>query len=118
MPGPRLAVRKCLVVHRACGYPYYHNGDDTYTINFSSAGDNGVRRTIWDAGGNDMIDASGYTISGATIDMDLRPGSLNSFYPISQISIVYGVTIDVIGSAENNVLTGHTRRTHITLAGS
>jgi Ca2+-binding RTX toxin-like protein len=86
----------------------YHTGDDTYSLDFPLNTTKAVREAIWDAGGTDTIDASHYLAGSSGITLDLTPGSVNQFYPLSEFSIAYGVTIEnVVGSPYNDTLNGN-----------
>ena len=69
-------------------------GDDVYTFSNNGA----VLKAIWDAGGDDTIDASNQT---TWVGIDLRAGSFSSIgrnaggsVTINNIAIAYGVTIE------------------------
>lgn len=72
----------------------------------------GATFSIWDAGGVDALDLSGY---GENADIDLRPGSFSSAGPTPDngparynISIAVGVTIeDAIGGSGADRITGN-----------
>src|SRR5689334_16491146 len=79
----------------------YHTGDDVYLLQ-----DNQMLRTIWDAGGNDTLDASALS-TGATLD--LRPGQMS--YPgtgalgLSGLAMAYNMTIErAIGTNFDDVI--------------
>jgi serralysin len=106
----------------------YQNGNDLYTFNPSTP----FFRTLWDAGGNDTISASGFTTNCV---IDLRPGAYSSlrlssaplpagyiggtsptYTGMNNLGIALGVTIEnavggsgndtLIGNDANNTLTG------------
>jgi serralysin len=73
--------------------------------------DQGIHSTIWDAGGNDTIDASNQT---HRVVLNLEAGSFSSigFKPNQEIkdnlAIAYKVTIEnAIGSTEDDAITGN-----------
>ncbi|MFT3726808.1 MAG: M10 family metallopeptidase C-terminal domain-containing protein [Terricaulis sp.] len=90
-----------------------NTGDDHFTITSSTQG---AVFSIWDAGGNDTLDLSGYSTNS---DIDLReeafssagPGDATS--PITtdgryNISIAHGAVIEnAIGGAGNDTITGN-----------
>lgn len=86
----------------------YHTGSDTYVTNANLA------YTIWDAGGNDTLDASAQTSS---VTLDLREGEYSTVGLTRNIGIAYGAVIEnavggsgndvLIGNAANNILTGN-----------
>ncbi len=76
-------------------------GNDTYSFSPASP----VTRTLWDAGGNDAIDASGYT---SAVTVDLREGHYSSIGLTDNVAIAYGVTIEsATGGAGNDTLIGN-----------
>lgn len=79
----------------------YHTGDDTYTLQ-----DTGIKQTIWDAGGNDTLDASQI---GGHIDMDLRAGHLMQYGThANDVAIAFDVVIENgIGTSFDDTLTGN-----------
>jgi len=93
-------------------------GRELYAINSASQG---VTFSIWDGGGVDTFDLSGY---GQDAEIDLRPGSFSSAGPTPDngpahlnLSIAVGVTIEnaiggfgddrIIGNDVANILTGN-----------
>lgn len=86
----------------------YATGDNIYVTNSSLA------YTIWDAGGNDTLDASAQTSS---VTLDLREGEYSTVGLIRNIGIAYGAVIEnaiggsgndiLIGNSANNILTGN-----------
>lgn len=86
----------------------YHTGADTYVTNASLA------YTIWDAGGNDTLDASA---QNTNVTLDLRAGEYSTVGLTRNIGIAYGAVIEnanggngndvLIGNAANNILTGN-----------
>jgi serralysin len=98
-------------------YGFNSNTDRThYTIASSTEG---AVFAIWDAGGVDTLDLSGYSEAA---EIDLRPGAFSSAGPtdtgpaIGNLSIAVGVTIEnaigggggdlLIGNDADNILTG------------
>ena len=82
----------------------YRTGNDLYTPLAAAM------TTIWDAGGIDTIDASGYF--GATID--LRPGAIMEFGPGTVLAVAYdnflpGIALveNAIGGAGNDTIYGN-----------
>ena len=78
----------------------FNTGNDTYQLL-------PYANTIWDAGGNDTLNASNLTNN---VTIDLRPGMFsNSFVNInSYTAIAYGVTIEnAIGGSGNDTITGN-----------
>jgi serralysin len=65
----------------------YHAGNDVYSLR-----DDGVVRTIWDAGGADAFDASGLTAPGATLT--LNPGGFSRSGATSVTAIAFDVAIE------------------------
>lgn len=61
---------------------------------------------IWDAGGTDTLDFSGFT---AATRMDLRPGSFSDTPEMTKnVSIAYGTIIEnAVGGSGNDVITGN-----------
>ena len=82
----------------------YHTGDDVYELH-----DDGVMRTIWDASGDDTLDASSLT----TATIDLRPGHLSypgmsTFPGASVLAVAYNMTIErAIGTNSDDVIYGN-----------
>ncbi|MBF0161256.1 MAG: peptidylprolyl isomerase [Magnetococcales bacterium] len=85
------------------------SGDDTYSVQSDSL------RTIWDAGGTDLLDAS---LLNDYCSLDLRPGSFSSIgQGVNNWAIAWGVTIEnanggsledrIIGNDSRNVLRGN-----------
>jgi len=84
----------------------YHANDDVYVL-----ADDGIVKTIWDAGGVDMIDASGLQFG---IALDLRPGAFTHHGTGSTTAIAYNVTIEsTIGTAFNDSITGNNADNHL-----
>ena len=79
----------------------FHTGNDVYTLS-----DNKQLRTIWDAGGNDALDARSLDM-GATID--LREGGFSNHGSAdSWTAIAYGVTIErAFGSSFDDDIFGN-----------
>ena len=79
----------------------FHTGNDVYTLS-----DNKQLRTIWDAGGNDALDARSFDM-GATID--LREGGFSNHGSAdSWTAIAYGVTIErAFGSSFDDDIFGN-----------
>lgn len=81
----------------------FHTGRDTYFLE-----DDGVLRTIWDAGGTDLISAAHL---GAGVYIDLTPGSLIQCGTYSYTGLAFNMTIEkAIGSSYDDVITGNDRR--------
>ena len=76
----------------------YHTGDDAYTVGQ-------LTRTIWDAGGFDVLDASA---SAQAVDMDLSPGSISNVVgTLAYTAVAFNVTIEkAIGSGLNDTIKG------------
>jgi len=97
-------------------YGFHSNtGIGTFSLTSSTQG---AIFCIWDAGGNDTIDLSGY---GSESEIDLRPESFSSAGGhstgpmIGNISIARGVTIEnAIGGAGNDTITGNTVANRLT----
>ena len=91
---------------RAIQYLYGANtstrrGDDTYSFSPASK----VIKTIWDAAGNDTIDASAYT---SAVSVDLRDGHYSSIGLTENLAIAYGATIEnAVGGSGNDSLIGN-----------
>ena len=106
---------------------YTTRSDDTeyklgYGLGFTGVETDGFLYTIWDGGGEDVIDASGFTTLGAIID--LRQGEFSSLgyqadgtTPIfNNVAIAYYTIIEnavgtqnndrIIGNAWDNILSG------------
>jgi hypothetical protein len=78
----------------------YHTGDNVYMLK-----DNGIVRTIWDAGGNDTLDASNLA---AGIDMSLEEASYIQTGNLSLTAIAFNVTIEnAIGTQFSDVILGN-----------
>jgi serralysin len=85
----------------------YRSGDDVYK------GPNGNIQAIWDSGGVDTIDGSGYSIP---LTIDLRDGHFSSLGKANNLAVAFGVIIEngiggsagdtIVGNAWNNVLHG------------
>jgi serralysin len=91
-------------------YGFHSNTGETH---FSiTSGSQGSVFAIWDAGGTDTLNLSGYT---TRCDIDLRPESFSSAGPdgvggsaLYNISIARGVTIEnAIGGSGNDTITGN-----------
>ncbi|MFO1206189.1 MAG: M10 family metallopeptidase C-terminal domain-containing protein [Burkholderiales bacterium] len=79
----------------------YHVGNDVYPLL-----DDGVVRTIWDAGGIDTFDASGLTAAGATLT--LVPGGFSRSGATSVTAIAFDVAIEnAIGSNFPDTILGN-----------
>lgn len=84
-------------------------GDDRYVFADTT---NAVAQAIWDAGGNDSIDASGQT---GAVSINLTSGSFSSIGPngsggaaVDNVAIADGVTIENAGGgAGNDILIGN-----------
>ena len=107
--GPNMTTRTGDTV-----YGFHSNtGEQHFTI---SAGSQGAVFAIWDAGGNDTLDLSGYSTDS---EIDLRPESFSSAGPgdpnngpgntaIGNISIARGVVIEnATGGSGNDTLIGN-----------
>lgn len=82
----------------------YNNGDTVYDSSYWRGSFN-VVDAIWDAGGNDTIDASDQ-ITSATFD--LRPGGFNMLGQTGSISIAFGVEMEnAIGTQFADSFTGN-----------
>jgi Ca2+-binding RTX toxin-like protein len=80
----------------------YNAGNDVYALQ-----DDGILRTIWDAGGSDTFDASGVDLV-STLVIDLRPGGSSSHGLTGGTVIAYGVGIEnAIGSAGADTIHGN-----------
>ncbi|MCI5050512.1 MAG: M10 family metallopeptidase C-terminal domain-containing protein [Rickettsiales bacterium] len=97
-----------LALQEMYGTNWGHNaGDNTYTI-----ADDGSIETLWDGGGNDMIDAS--AVNGR-VQIDLREGQISK-YGDTYNAIAYKVLIEqakggalvdnIMGNTANNILYG------------
>lgn len=78
-------------------------GDDVYTFADYSR----QLKSIWDAGGNDVLDMSAATYG---VDLDLRQGAFSTIDPWGQntLSIAFGTVIeDAIGGAYDDHITGN-----------
>ena len=79
----------------------YHAGDDVYPLL-----DDGVVRTLWDAGGADSLDASGLTAAGATLT--LVPGGFSRTGANSVTAVAFDVAIEsAIGSNLADTILGN-----------
>jgi hypothetical protein len=77
----------------------YRTGDDVYTA------PDGRLEVIWDAGGTDTIDGSGY---GSALAIDLRDGRFTSLGEKSNVAIAYGAVIESAkGGSGGDRLTGN-----------
>ena len=76
----------------------YHTGDDVYVLDL-------VTKSIWDAGGFDVLDASS---SDRAVEVDLRPGSISTpAGSVSYTGIAFGVVLEkAVGSAFNDTIRG------------
>ena len=62
-------------------------------------------QVIWDAGGTDTIDGSGY---GSALKIDLRDGRFSSLGQKDNLAIAYGVIIEnAAGGSGNDKLIGN-----------
>lgn len=78
----------------------FHAGDDNYRPALD-----GARRTIWDAGGTDLLDASDFS---SAVTLDLRPGALMDFGGGTILGVAYNVTIEnATGGAGNDFIYGN-----------
>jgi serralysin len=104
--GPNLTTRTGDTI-----YGFNSNtGREHYTLTSATIG---ATFAIWDGGGNDTLDLSGYNENA---DIDLRPGSHSSAGPanpgtgpsVFNISIAVGVTVEnAVGGTGNDTLTGN-----------
>jgi Ca2+-binding RTX toxin-like protein len=88
----------------------YRTGNDTYSLR-----DDGLVRTLWDAGGTDALSAAGLGF-GVTLDLGEGQFTLHSQFRGSATAIAFGVTIEnavgtayadeLIGNAAGNLLDG------------
>jgi serralysin len=81
----------------------YNSGDTTYIYN----GGSGLTKysVIWDGGGNDTIDASGFFTSAV---LDLREGDYLNDLGVDQVRIAYNTQIEnAIGSAYSDSIQGN-----------
>ncbi|SDY83501.1 M10 family metallopeptidase C-terminal domain-containing protein [Nitrosomonas sp. Nm33] len=89
----------------------YHSGNDTYTF----SPNNPFYKTIWDAGGNDTIDVSNFSLSNI---IDLNGGSYSTisfsapgsswFNGANDLGIAFNVVIEnAIGGSGNDTLIGN-----------
>lgn len=96
---------------------HYHTGNDTYTF----SPNNPFYETIWDAGGNDTIDISNFTL-GSTIS--LNPGSYStiafpapgssSFNGTNDLGIAFGTLIEnAVGGSGNDTFIGNSISNHL-----
>ncbi|MGD9814745.1 MAG: M10 family metallopeptidase C-terminal domain-containing protein [Hyphomonadaceae bacterium] len=93
-----------------------NSGRAHYTI---TSGSVGMTFSIWDGGGNDTLDLSGYSENA---DIDLREEGFTSAGPtaangpaVYNISIARGVVIEnAIGGAGNDTITGNTANNQLT----
>jgi len=85
----------------------HRTGDDVYT------GPAGPLEVLWDAGGTDIIDGSGYT---TRVKIDLRDGRFSSLGEKANLAIAFGAVIEnatggsgsdkLVGNRWKNVLSG------------
>ena len=103
--GPRMTTRTGDTI-----YGFNSNsGREHYTLTSAAVG---ATFAIWDAGGVDTLDLSGYSQNA---DIDLRPGAHSSAGPtadqgpaVFNIAIARGVIIEnAVGGAGNDTLTGN-----------
>jgi len=85
----------------------YHTGDDHYHL-LQSEGQTASVSTIWDAGGNDTLNARSYASTDTTnATIDLREGQVSSIGS-TKVAIAYGVTIEnAVGGAGTDTLIGN-----------
>lgn len=94
MPLDVLALQKLYGVNTN-----YNKTDTTYQL-----ADNGIVKTIWDAGGNDMMDAGSV---GKAVILDLREGQISDIGS-TKGAIAYNVVIEQAkGSAFNDKIIGN-----------
>lgn len=95
-------------------YGFNSNADESY-FRIADGNNSHIRFTVWDAGGNDTLDFSGY---GFNHVIDLRQGSLSSVGNVADgfgnalegynVGIAYGVTIEnAIGGAAGEMFYGN-----------
>ena len=79
----------------------YHTGDDVYQLY-----DDGIVKTIWDAGGSDTLSAASLAFG---VSLDLREGAfIEHGFKGSTTAIAFGTVIEnAIGSAYADSLTGN-----------
>ena len=78
---------------------HHRTGDDVYTV------PDGRLEVIWDAGGTDTIDGSGYA---SALAIDLRDGRFTSLGQKDNFAIAFGVVIeDAKGGSGDDRLTGN-----------
>jgi len=99
-------------------YGFNSNADEPY-FRITDAHQSFVRFTVWDAGGNDTFDFSGYDYNHV---IDLREGHLSSVSNVSpdnnpegyNVGIAYGVTIEnAIGGSGGEMFYGNDANNHI-----
>lgn len=79
-----------------------NSGRDVYDFNI----DTHPIFAVWDAGGNDTLDASGYAVAQR---IDLRAGTYSDIGGmVNNIAIAFGVTIEnAVGGSGNDTITGN-----------
>ena len=78
----------------------FHAGNDNYLLAID-----GAMRTIWDAGGIDTLDASGFS---AAVSLDLEPGAPMDLGTNTVLGLAYGVILEnATGGAGNDTLAGN-----------
>lgn len=88
-------------------------GDDNYDL------EGRIFQSIWDAGGQDTIDASGVTgnILGSGATIDLRQGHFSSLGRDDNVGIAHGAVIEnATGSSADDVILGNATANIITAA--
>jgi hypothetical protein len=79
----------------------HRTGDDVYRLV-----EDGVLKTIWDAGGIDTLDAS--AVRASAVSIDLRAGAFSQHGPFSYTAIAFDVEMEnAVGSAFGDVITGN-----------
>jgi serralysin len=77
-----------------------NTGNDTYVLT-----DNGIVRTIWDADGTDMVDASAI---GEAVTLALTGGHVMKYGDFSATAFAYNMTLEnAIGTAFGDIITGN-----------
>lgn len=96
---------------------HYHTGNDTYTF----SPNNPFYKTIWDAGGNDTINISTFTLDST---INLNPGSYStiafpaldssSFNGTNDLGIAFGTLIEnAVGGSGNDTFIGNSTSNHL-----
>jgi serralysin len=89
-------------------------GQNTTTANTNSIYTNSRNDTVdsvWDTGGSDTFDASGYTTS---VNLDLRQGYFSSFDTKDDVSIAFGTIIEnATGGTSGDTLRGNNGKNYL-----